>query len=61
MAKTSQAKIKANAKWNQKNMVQLAIRMYPQQRDAIRQAAADAGLSLAQYVITRCLPQDKQE
>lgn len=52
----SKAHVKASAKYNAANYVPITIRIRPHQRDAIKAEAEKAGLSVTQYVLTRCIP-----
>lgn len=47
----SEAQKRASRKYNETNYVQLAIRMKPEEKEAIMQAAEAAGLSVRQYLL----------
>lgn len=50
--KNSDAKIRANAKYNKKNYKNLSIKIRPDQAEKIRDTAQRHHLSLAQLIIT---------
>ena len=50
----SDAKKRANARWNAANYDRLAIQIPKGERDLLKNFAASAGLSMAQFIRTAC-------
>lgn len=51
MAKSSAARIKANQKYNQENLVRIVIQPHKEEGDEIKAAAKRLGLSTQKYIL----------
>lgn len=52
----SKAHIDAVTRYNKSNYRSIQFRCKPEQAEALKQAAAAAGQSMAGYILQRCLP-----